>query len=92
MKKSILLIAIFLSSLSTIQAQKLDIIPKPVKVEQKDGAFIIPSSVRVIVDKKIQKSSDYIKASFLKNAGINSIVIVGDTHKKNTISFLVDEK
>ncbi|PTT04837.1 beta-N-acetylhexosaminidase, partial [Flavobacterium sp. HMWF030] len=92
MKKSILLIAIFLSSLSTIQAQKLDIIPKPVKVEQKEGAFIIPSTVQIIVDKKIQKSSDYIKASLLKNAGINSTVTAGDTHKKNTISFLVDEK
>jgi hexosaminidase len=92
MKKSILLIAIFLSSLSTSQAQKLDIIPKPVKVEQKDGAFIIPSSAQIILDKKIQKSSDYIKASLLKNAGINSTVTVGDKHKKNTISFLVDEK
>ena len=92
MKKSILLIAIFLSSLSTIQAQKLDIIPKPAKVGQKEGIFIIPSLVQIIVDKKIQKSSDYIKASLLKNAGINSTVTVGDTHKKNTISFLVDEK
>ncbi|MTH16383.1 family 20 glycosylhydrolase [Flavobacterium sp. LC2016-01] len=92
MKKSILLIAIFLSSLSTIQAQQLDIIPKPVKVEQKEGTFIIPSSVQIIVDKKAEKSVDYIKASFSKYTGINPVVSIGKKYKKNTIAFLVDEK
>jgi hexosaminidase len=92
MRKSIFLLAIFLSSLNIVQAQKLDIIPKPVKVEQKEGAFVIPSSVQIIVDKKVQKSTDYIKASLLKNAGINGIIEIGNSHKKNTISFLVDEK
>jgi len=92
MKKSVLLIAIFLSSLSTIQAQKLDIIPKPVKVEQNEGAFIIPSSVQIIVDKKAEKSAEYIKTSFSKYTGINAIVSIGNKHKKNTIAFLVDEK
>ncbi|SHL03653.1 beta-N-acetylhexosaminidase [Flavobacterium chilense] len=92
MRKSILLIAIFLSSLNVIQAQKLDIIPKPVKVEQKEGAFIIPLSVQIIVDKKAEKSADYIKASFLKYTGIDPVVSIGNKHKKNTIAFLVDEK
>lgn len=92
MRKSILLIAIFLSSLNVIQAQKLDIIPKPVKVEQKEGAFVIPSSVQIIVDKKAAKSADYIKASFLKYTGIDPVVSIGNKHKKNTIAFLVDEK
>ena len=92
MRKSILLIAIFLSSLNVIQAQKLDIIPKPVKVEQKEGAFIIPLSIQIIVDKKAEKSADYIKASFLKYTGIDPVVSIGNKHKKNTIAFLVDEK
>ncbi|TDO96567.1 beta-N-acetylhexosaminidase [Flavobacterium sp. 245] len=92
MKKSVLLIAIFLSSLSCLQAQKLDIIPKPVKVEQKEGAFVIPSSVQIIVDKKAEKSADYIKASFSKYTGISPVVSIGNKHKKNTVAFLVDEK
>ncbi|MDR7371705.1 family 20 glycosylhydrolase [Flavobacterium aquidurense] len=92
MRKSILLIAIFLSCVNISQAQKLDIIPKPVKVEQKEGVFVIPSSVQIVIDKKVQLSSDYIKANLLKNTGINPIVSIGKSHKKNTISFLVDEK
>jgi hexosaminidase len=92
MRKSILLIAVFLSSLSIVQAQKLDIIPKPVKVERKEGVFIIPPSVQIIVDKKAQKSVIFITASFLKNTGINPIVAVGNKPKKNAIAFLVDEK
>jgi hexosaminidase len=92
MKRSVLLIAIFLSSLSTIHAQKLDIIPKPVKVDQNEGVFIIPSSVQIIVDKKAEKSAEYIKSSFSKYTGINAIVSIGNKHKKNTIAFLVDEK
>ncbi|OIV39786.1 beta-N-acetylhexosaminidase [Flavobacterium johnsoniae] len=92
MRKSILLIAIFLSSLSTIQAQKLDIIPKPVKIEQNEGTFVIPSLVQIVVDKKAEKSADYIKASFLTYTGINPVVSIGNKHKKNTIAFLVDEK
>ncbi len=92
MRKSILLIAIFLSCFNISQAQKLDIIPKPVKVEQKEGVFVIPPSVQVVLDKKVQLSSDYIKANLLKNTGINPIVSIGKSHKKNTISLLVDEK
>ena len=92
MKKSIPLIAVFLSFLNILQAQKLDIIPKPVKIEQQEKVFVIPSSVKIIVDKRMQKSADYIGAGLLKNAGINSIVTTGNTHKKNAISFLIDEK
>lgn len=92
MKKSMLLLAVFLSSLNALQAQKLDIIPKPVKIQQKEEVFIIPSSVQIIVDKKIQKSADYIGNNFLKNTGIIPAVSIGNKHKKNTILFLVDEK
>ncbi|MCC9073162.1 family 20 glycosylhydrolase [Flavobacterium sp. F-65] len=92
MKKRILLIAIFLSSLSVLQAQKLDIIPRPVKIEQKEKMFVIPSTVKIIIDKKVQKSADYIASSFLKNTGINSIVSIGNKQDKNAILFLVDEK
>lgn len=87
-----LLIGVLLSSLNILQAQKLDIIPMPVKVKQQKGVFVIPASVQVIVDKKAQKSADYIAVGLLKNAGINGIVSIGNTHKKNAISFLVDEK
>jgi hexosaminidase len=92
MKKSMLLIAVFLSSLNVLQAQKLDIIPKPVKTVQKEGEFVIPSSVKIIVDEKVQKSADYIASNFFKNTGINSTISIGNKHKKNAIVFLVDEK
>ena len=92
MKRSMLLLAVFLSSLTALQAQKLDIIPKPVKIEQKEEVFVIPSSVQIIVDKKIQKSANYIGNNFLKNTGIVPIVSIGNKHKKNAILFLVDEK
>jgi hexosaminidase len=92
MKKSMLLIAVFLSSLNVLQAQKLDIIPQPVKIEQKEGTFIIPSSVQIVVDKKLQKSADYIGSDFFANTGIKPIVSIGKGNKKDGISFLVDEK
>lgn len=92
MKKYIYLFAIFLSSLPVLQAQKLDIIPKPVKVKQKVGAFVIPSTVNIIVDEKIKKSADYIKSGFSKNTHTNPIVSFGTTTQKNAILFLVDEK
>ena len=60
MKIYVLLLAIFLSSLNTLRAQKLDIIPKPVKIEQQLGVFLIPSEVHITGDKKIQKSTSYI--------------------------------
>ncbi|WP_413997955.1 beta-N-acetylhexosaminidase [Flavobacterium sp. W1B] len=92
MKISILLIAVLLSSLNVVQAQKLDLIPKPVQIEQQGKVFVIPSSVKIIIDKKIQNSADYIASGFLKNSGINSKVSVGNKQEKNAISFLVDEK
>ena len=92
MKKSILLIAIFLSSLNTIQAQQLDIIPRPVKIEQKDKVFIIPSPLKIIIDKKIEKSTLYIASDFLKITGITASVVNGNKQEKNTIALLVDEK
>lgn len=87
-----LLIAVFLSSLNVLQAQKLDIIPQPVKIEQKEGTFIIPSSVQIVVDKKIQKSADYIEGNFFATTGIKPIVSIGKGNKRDGISFLVDEK
>ncbi len=92
MKKNMLLIAVFLSSLNVLQAQKLDIIPQPVKIEQKEGTFIIPSSVQIVVDKKIQKSADYIEGNFFATTGIKPIVSIGKGNKRDGISFLVDEK
>ncbi len=92
MKKSILLIAIFLSSLHTIEAQQLDIIPRPVKIEQKDKAFIIPSPLKIIIDKKIEKSTLYIASDFFKITGITASVVNGNKQEKNTIALLVDEK
>ncbi|KIC00597.1 beta-N-acetylhexosaminidase [Flavobacterium sp. JRM] len=92
MKKSMLLIAVFLSSLNVLQAQKLDIIPQPVKIEQKEGTFIIPSSVQIVVDKKLQKSAHYIGSDFFATTGIKPIVSIGKGNKKDGISFLVDEK
>ena len=92
MRKSILLIAIFLSAINSIQAQKLDIIPKPVKTEQHAGTFIIPPSVQIVVDKKLKKSANYITANFAKNTNSNALVTIGRKQKKNAIAFLVEEK
>jgi hexosaminidase len=92
MRKRILLMAIFLSSLNVLQAQQLDIIPKPVKIEQKDKAFIIPSSIKIVVDKKIEQSRIYIASNFFKNTGINAAIVTGNKQDKNAIALLVDEK
>ena len=92
MKINLLLIAVFLSSLNTVNAQKLDIIPKPVKIEQQLGVFLIPSEVHIIVDKKIKNSTNYIRSEFLKNTGIIPKISIGKKHHKNGIQFLVDDK
>lgn len=92
MKKYILLTAIFLTSLNVIQAQKLDLIPKPVKVEQQPRLYIIPASVHIILDEKVQKSASFISDKFLKNTGISPIISIGNKHKNSSIQFLVDEK
>ena len=92
MRKSILLLALFLSSLSFVQAQKLDLIPKPVSVQQNTGQFVLPSPLKVVVDKKLKNSADYISANISKNTGITPIVSIGKKHGKNNISFLVDKK
>jgi hexosaminidase len=92
MRKSILLIAIFLSSMSIMQAQQLDIIPKPVKVEQKEGVFIIPAPVQIIVDKKAQKSVVFITASFLKIQGLTRLLLLGVNRKKIQSHFWLMKK
>ncbi|KAF2510138.1 family 20 glycosylhydrolase [Flavobacterium zhairuonense] len=92
MRKSILLIALFLSSLSFVQAQKLDIIPKPVSVQQNAGQLVLPSVLKVVVDKKLKNSTDYISTSISKNIGTNPVVSIGKKHGKSAISFLVDKK
>ena len=92
MRKSILLIALFLSSLPFVQAQKLDLIPKPVSVQQSAGQLVLPSPLKIVVDKKLKNSADYIAANISRNTGINPIISIGKKHGKNTISFLVDKK
>ena len=92
MKIYLLLLAVFLSSLNTLSAQKLDIIPKPVKIEQRLGVFLIPSEVHITVDKKIKNSINYISKEILKNTGIIPKISIGKKQHKNGILFLVDEK
>ena len=43
MKKIVLIIAVLFSTLNVLNAQKLDIIPNPVKIKQKEKVFVIPS-------------------------------------------------
>lgn len=92
MKKITLLIAILFSFLNVINAQKLDLIPNPVKIKQKGKIFVIPSSVQIVIDKKLEKSAEYIRSNFFKNTGILSTISIGNKQKENTILFLVDEK
>ncbi|CAM4119704.1 beta-N-acetylhexosaminidase [Flavobacterium weaverense] len=92
MKKHLLFILFFLGFLNDLQAQKLDLIPKPVKIEQKAGVFLIPPSVQIIVDKKAKKSASFISEKFLKNTGVSPSLIIGNKNKKNAITLLVDEK
>ncbi len=91
MKKTILVIALLLSTLNVLKAQKLDIIPRPVSIEQKEKVFVIPVSVQLIIDKKVQKSANYIESNFLKNTGITPTVSIGHTHRNKAIQLLVDE-
>ncbi|MFV8327235.1 beta-N-acetylhexosaminidase [Flavobacterium sp. ZS1P14] len=90
--KKFLLMIIVLSTLNVLHAQKLDLIPSPVRIKQKEKVFTIPSSVRLIIDKKLEKSSEYIGSCFFKNTGIVPTIAIGNKRKKNTILFLVDEK
>ena len=92
MKIYFLILAIFLGFLNDLQAQKLDLIPKAVKVEQKAGVFLIPPSVQIIVDKKAKKSASFISEKFIKNTGISPSLVIGNKNKKNAITLLVDEK
>lgn len=92
MKKISLLIAVLLSSLQVLNAQKLDIIPNPVKIKQKEKVFVIPSAITLVVDKKLEKSAAYIGSNFFKNTGVVPTITVGNKQIKNTILFLVDEK
>ena len=57
MKKIVLIIAVLFSTLNVLNAQKLDIIPNPVKIKQKEKVFVIPSSIQIVVDKKLEKSA-----------------------------------
>ncbi len=92
MKKSILLIAVLFSTLNVLNAQKLDIIPTPVKIKQKEKVFVIPASVQIVVDKKLEKSMEFIGSNFYKNTGIIPTISTGNKRKKNAMFFLVDEK
>jgi hexosaminidase len=92
MKKITLVIAALFISLNLLKAQQLDIIPRPVTIEQKAKLFVIPASVELIIDQKIQKSTNYIESNFLKNTGIIPTVSIGNTPRNKAILFLVDEK
>jgi hypothetical protein len=37
-----------------VNAQKLDLIPSPVKIKQREKVFVIPSSIQIVVDKQHQ--------------------------------------
>lgn len=90
MRKPLLVIAIFLGSINVIQAQKLDIIPKPVQIEHQGEVFRIPASVSLILDEKLELSADYIRGEFLKSTGITPNVFIGHSQEKKSIVFLVD--
>ena len=92
MKKIVLIIAVLFSTLNVLNAQKLDIIPNPVKIKQKEKVFVIPSSIQIVVDKKLEKSAEYIGSGFYKNTGIAPTITIGNKRKKNAILFLADEK
>ena len=92
MKNIIVIIALLFSTLNGLNAQKLDIIPSPVKIKQKEKVFVIPASIQIVVDKKLEKSTEYIKSNFYKNTGIVPTISIGNKRKKNGILFLVDEK
>jgi hexosaminidase len=54
MKKIIVIITVLFSTLNVLNAQKLDLIPNPVKIKQKEKVFVIPASVQIAVDKQHQ--------------------------------------
>ncbi|MBA4318546.1 MAG: hypothetical protein C0412_09105 [Flavobacterium sp.] len=54
MKKIIVIIAVLFSTLNVLNAQKLDLIPNPVKIKQKEKVSVIPASVQIAVDKQHQ--------------------------------------
>ena len=82
MKKFIVIIAVLFSALNVLNAQKLDIIPIPVKIKQKEKVFVIPASIQIVVDKKLEKSAEYIGSNFYKNTGIVPTIAIGNKRKK----------
>ncbi len=87
MKKIVLIIAVLFSTLNVLNAQKLDIIPNPVKIKQKEKVFVIPSSIQIVVDKKLEKSAEYIGSGFYKNTGIAPTITIGNKRKKKCNTF-----
>lgn len=90
MRKTLLLVAVYLGVLNGIQAQKLDIIPKPVAIQQQGEVFKIPRSLQLILDKRLHHSSDYITAEFLKTTGIAPKVLIGSKATIKSIALLID--
>ncbi|MDR0793471.1 MAG: beta-N-acetylhexosaminidase [Chitinophagaceae bacterium] len=73
------------SSVLAIHAQDVNIIPKPLSVETKDGIFSISSSTKLFFfDKKLEKSANYLNAYLRKYYGI-SLATGKDAPGKNTI-------
>ena len=91
MKKILVLLTVFQGFLNVLHAQNLDIIPKPVTIEQREGVFQIPLSVNLIIDQKLENSVNYISTEFLKNTGITPKVTIANRSQKNAIVFLVDD-
>ncbi|MEC5165605.1 hexosaminidase [Flavobacterium sp. PL11] len=92
MKIKLLFIVFFFSFYTVFYGQKLDLIPKPVKVEQIDKVYLIPNSIHITIDKKLGNSKYFIKDKFLKKTGIKPIMSIGNKHKKKNISLLIDKK
>lgn len=89
MRRNLLLLAVLLGSLNILLAQKLDIIPKAVNIEQNEGVFTIPSSTNLILDEKVKSSAPYIRSEFIKTSGITPKISIGNKQQKNSIVFLV---
>lgn len=92
MRITLMLIGLCLGAMSMVHAQKLDLIPKPVHLEQHGGTFIIPSSVRVVLDTQLEPSASYIDSEMLRVAAIAPNITLGAAHERGAIVLLVDDE
>ena len=86
-----LLIAFFCLGIVHAQnTQQVSIIPQPLKVEKKNGEFILPEKVVIAYDIQLKAQAEYLQDLLARSTGRIAILKEGKT--KGNIILLMDKK